>query len=139
MLLKCFIQYISKFGKVSNGHRTGLVSFHCNPKEGQCQRKFKLSYNCTHFTFQQDNAQNPSIQASKYKNQEFPDVQTEFIKGRGTSDQIANIHWVIEKARELQENYFFFFDYNKAFTVQITTNCGKFLKRWENKTTLLAS
>ena len=47
---------------------------------------------------------------------EFPDVQAEFRKGRGTRDQIANIRWMIEKAREFQENiYFYFVDYAKAF------------------------
>ena len=42
--------YASKVGKLSNGHRTGKVSFHSNPKEGQCQRMFKLLHNCTHLT-----------------------------------------------------------------------------------------
>ena len=54
------------------------------------------------------------------------------LKTRGTRDQIANIHWIIEKAREFQKNiYFYFIDYAKVLTVWITTNCGKFLKRWE--------
>ena len=49
-------------------------------------------------------------------NQEFPDVQSEFRKGRGTRDQIANICWITEKAREFQKNiYFSFIDYTKAF------------------------
>ena len=49
-------------------------------------------------------------------NQELPDVQTGFRQGRGTRDQIANIHWIIEKAREFQKNtYFCFIDYKKAF------------------------
>ena len=60
--------------------------------------------------------------------QELPDIQAGFRKGRDTRDQIANIHWIIEKSREFQENiYFCFIDYAKAF-VWITTNCGKFLK-----------
>ena len=49
-------------------------------------------------------------------NRELPDVQTGFRKGRGTWDQIANIHWIIEKAREFQKNiYFWFIDFAKAF------------------------
>ena len=49
-------------------------------------------------------------------NQEIPDVQAEFRKGRGTKDQIANIHWIIQKARGFQKNiYFFFIDYTKTF------------------------
>ena len=52
----------------------------------------------------------------QYMNREFPDVQAEFRKGRGTTDQIANIHWIIKKAREFQKNiYFCFIDYAKAF------------------------
>ena len=52
----------------------------------------------------------------QYMNQELPDVQAGFRKGRGTRDQIANIHWITEKARELQKNvYFWFIDYAKAF------------------------
>ena len=66
----------------------------------------------------------------QYMNHELPDVQTGFRKGRGIRDQIANNRWIIEKAREFQKNiYFFFIEYTKAF-VWITTNCGKFFKRW---------
>jgi len=71
-------------------------------------------------------------------NQELPDVQAGFRKGRGTRDQIANIFWITEKAREFQENIYFCF-INYALTVRITTNHGKFLKRWECQTTLSAS
>ena len=60
-------------------------------------------------------------------NSELPDVQAGFRKGRGTRDQIANITWIIKKAREFQKNiYFCFIDYAKAF---------KFWKRWEYQTT----
>ena len=63
-------------------------------------------------------------------NQELPAVQAEFRKGRGTRDQIANIHWITEKGREFQKNiYFCFIDYAKDLAVWISTNCGKFLKR----------
>ena len=72
-------------------------------------------------------------------NWELADVQAGFRKGRGTRDYIADIHWIIEKARELQKNiYFCFIDYAKAFDCWITTNCGKFFKKWEYQTTLLA-
>ena len=73
-------------------------------------------------------------------NREFQDVQAGFRKGRGTGDQIANICWIIEKAREFQKNICFcFIDYAKAMTVWITINCGKLLKRWEYQTTLPVS
>ena len=67
-------------------------------------------------------------------NHELLDVQAGFRKGRGTRDQIANICWVIKKAREFQKNIYFCF-MPKPLTVRITINCGKFLKRWEYQTT----
>ena len=61
-----------------------------------------------------------------YVNYELPDVQAGFRKGRGTRDQIANIRWIMEKAREFQRNIcFFFIDYATALPVWITTNCGQ--------------
>ena len=71
----------------------------------------------------------------QYMNQELSDVQAGFRKGRRTREQIANIHWITEKAREFQKNiYFCFIDYAKSF-VWITTN-WKILKRREYQTTL---
>ena len=77
----------------------------------------------------------------QYVNWELPDVQTAFRKGRGTWDQIANIHWILGKTREFQKNIFCFIDYTKVqvLMVWIMINCEKFLKRWEYQTTLLAS
>ena len=71
----------------------------------------------------------------QYVNWELSNVQAGFRKDRGTRDQIANILCIIEKAREFQKNiYFCFIDYAKSLIVQITTNCGKFFKRWEYQT-----
>ena len=65
----------------------------------------------------------------QYMNSELPDIQAGFRKGRETRDQIANICWIIEKAREFHKNiYSCFIDYAKASTVWITINCGKFGK-----------
>ena len=76
----------------------------------------------------------------QYVNCELPDVQAGFRKGRGTRDQIANICWIIEKAREFQNNiYFCFIDCAKALTVWTTINCGNIWKRWEYQTTWPAS
>ena len=73
----------------------------------------------------------------QYMNQGLSDVQVGLRKGRETRDQIANIHWIIEKAREFQKNiYFCFIDYAKALDC---ANCGKFFKRWKYQTTLPAS
>ena len=76
-----------------------------------------------------------------YVNPELPDVQIGFRKGRRTRDQIANICWIIEKAWELQKKTFSSASLTrlKSLIVWITTNCGKFLKRWEYQTTLPAS
>ena len=75
----------------------------------------------------------------QYMKQELPDVEDGYRKGRRTRDQIANTYWIIEKASRCQKNiYFCFTDYAKTFE-QVTTNCGKFLKRWEYQTTLPAS
>ena len=72
----------------------------------------------------------------QYVNQELPDVQAGFRKGRGTRDQIANVCQIIEEAREFQKNmYFCFTEYSKALTVWITTNCEKFFNRWAYQTT----
>ena len=72
----------------------------------------------------------------KYMNHEFPDVQAGFRKGRGTRDQIANICWIIEKAREFQKTSIFaLLTTPKSLTVWITTNCGKFLKKWQYQNT----
>ena len=69
----------------------------------------------------------------QYMNHELPDVQAGFRKGR---DQIANIHWIIKKAREFQKNiYFCFNDYIKAFDCVDHNKLWKILKRWEYQTT----
>ena len=65
---------------------------------------------------------------------ELPDVQAGFKKGRGTTDHIANISWIIEKARTFQKIiHFYFIDYTKAFA-WITINCAKFWERWKDQT-----
>ena len=69
----------------------------------------------------------------QYVNREMPDVQAGFRKGRGTRDQIANIHWIVEKAREFQENiYFCFISYAKAFDCVDHNELWKILKEMGN-------
>ena len=79
----------------------------------------------------------------QYINRELPGVQADFRKGRGTRDQIASICWIIKKARELKKKQKTFtaalLTMPKPLTVWITTNCGKFWKRWEYQTTWPAS
>ena len=112
---------------------TGLekVSFHSNPKKGnakECSNYHKIVL-ISHVSKVMLKILQARLQ--QYVNWELPDVQDEFRKGRGTRDQVANISWIIEKAREFQKNiYFCFIDYLKTF-VWITINCGKFFKRWK--------
>ena len=84
----------------------------------------------------------PQARFQQYVNHELPDVQAGFRKGRGTRDQIANIRWIIEKkekktSRKMSTSALL--TTPKPLTVQSTTNCGKFLKRWEYQITLPAS
>ena len=76
--------------------RLHKLSFYSNLKERQCQRMFKLPHNSTHFICQQSNVQNSPSQAITV-HEPRTDVQTGFIKGRGTRDQISNIFWIIKK------------------------------------------
>ena len=92
------------------------VHFHSNPKERQCQEC--LNYLTTALISHASKEILKILQAGiqQYVNWEISDVQAEFRKGRGTRNQIANIRWIIEKAREFQKNiYFCIVDYVKVF------------------------
>ena len=96
---------------------TGLekISFHSNPKEGNAK---ECSMYCTIALISHTSKVMLKILQARFQqsiNRELPDVQTGFRKGRGTRDQIANIHWIIEKSREFHKNiYLCFIDYVKA-------------------------
>ena len=75
------------------------ISFHSNPKEWQCQRTLKLLHSFTHFTSSKVMLKILQARLQQYVNGELPDVQAG-CRSRGTRDQIANIRWIIEKARE---------------------------------------
>ena len=97
---------------------TGLdkVIFLSNPKERQCRRMLKLPHNYTHSHASKVMLKILQARLQQYVNCELPDVQAGFRKGRGTKDQIANICWIMEKARGFQKNiYFCFIDYAKVF------------------------
>ena len=107
MLWKSCIQYASKFGKLSCGHRTGKDVFTPIPKKSivkECS-----NYHTIALISHASKVMLKILQArfQQYVNHEIPDVQAGFRKGRGTRDQIATIHWVIEKAREFQKNIYF--------------------------------
>ena len=105
---------------------TGLekVSFHSNPKECSNHHTITLVSHASKVMFK-------ILQArlQKYVNHELPDAQASFRKGRGTIDQIANMCWIIKKAREFQKNiYFCFIEYAKAFDCVNHHKLWKFLK-----------
>ena len=127
MLWKCCTQYVSKFGKLSSGHRIGKGQFsfqsqrNAMPKNAQTTAQLHSPHT--------SKVMLKILQArlQQYVNQELPEVQAGFRKGRETRGQIANIHWIIEKAREFQKNiYFCFIDYTKAF------DCVNHNKLWKN-------
>ena len=125
MLWKCCTQYASKFGKLSSGHRTGKdqLSFQTQrkamPKNAQTTSQWHSSHMKVMLKILQARLQ-------QYVYCEPPDVQAGFRKGRGTRNQIANICWIIKKARALQKNiYFCFIVYAKAF------DCVDYNKLWK--------
>ena len=117
----------SKFGKISSGHRTrkGPFSFQLQrkamPKSAQTTAQLHSSHMLVKLMLK-------ILQArlQQYMSHELPDVQAGFRKGRGTRDQIANTHWIMEKAREFQKNiYFCLIDDIKAF------DCADHNKLWK--------
>ena len=130
MLWKCCTQYASKFGKTQQCHQTGKdpFSFQSLRKAIPNNTKTTTIALISHaskvmLTILQDRLQ-------QYVNRELPDFQAGFGKGRGTRDQIANICWIIKKAREFQKNiYFCFIDYDKAFDYVDHNILWKILKK----------
>ena len=104
------------------------------PKKGNPQRMFKLLHNYTHLTRCKIMLKILQARLQQYVNRELPDVQAGFRKGRGIRDQIANIHWIIEKESSRKTSISALLTMPKPLTVWIITNCGKFFKRWEYQT-----
>ena len=116
LLWKCCTQYTRIFGKLSSGQGLEKISFIPIPKEGNAKEcsNYRTIAVISHANKVRLKILQTSLQ--QYTNCELPDVQAGFKKGRGTRDQIANIHWIIDKAREFQINiYLCFIDYGKAF------------------------
>ena len=115
MLLKCYTEYVSKFGKLSSGHKDWKRSlFIPIPKKGNA--KECSNYRTVALISHANKVMLKILQArlQQYMNWELPDVQTQFRKKRGIRDQIANICWIIEKVKEVQKNICFI-DYAEAF------------------------
>ena len=107
---RCCIQYISKYGRPNSGHRTGKlipILKKGNAKECPSHWTFALISHASKVMLKILHAR-----LQHYTNQELPDVQAGFRKGRGTRDQIANICWIVEKARGFQK---------KSTSISLTT------------------
>ena len=127
MLWKCCTQYMRKFGKLSSGHRIGKGIFIPIPKKGNAK---ECSNYCTiAFISHANKVMLKILQARlwQYLKHELPDVLTGFRKVRGTTDQMANICWIIKKAREFQKNICFI-DYAKVFDCVDHNKLWKILK-----------
>ena len=121
---------------------TGLekVSFHSNPKERQCQRMFKLQYNCTHLHASKVLLKILQARLQQYVNHELLDVQAGFRKGRGPEIKLPTSTGSLKKQESSRKtSTSALLTMPKPLTVWITTNCGKFWNRWENQTTWPAS
>ena len=121
-VVKVLHSICQQIGRLSSGHRTGKGQFSFQsqrkamPKNAQTTTQLHSSHILSKVVLKI-----LQVRLQQYMNHQLPDVQAGFRKGRGTRDQIANIHWIIEKAREFQKNiYFCFIDYAN------TINCGKF-------------
>ena len=126
MLWKCCTQYASKFGKLSSGHRTGKVSFYSNPKESNAN---ECSTNCTTALISHASKVMLKIlpvRLQQYVKWELPDAQVGFRKGRGTRDQIANIHLLNHRQskRITEKHLLLIYWLSKPLTLWIITNCG---------------
>ena len=135
MLWKWYSPYAIKFGKLSSDHRTGKCQFSFKsqrkamPKNVQTTAQLHSSHTLANATVMLKILQ---VRFQQYVNWELPDVQAGFRKGRGTKDQIANIFWIIKKAREFQRNiYFCCIDYTKAFDCVDHNKLWKIFKEME--------
>ena len=104
LLLKCCIQYASKFGKLSSGHRTGKGQFSFQSQRKAMPKNVQTTTIVLISHASQVKLKILQARLQQYVNRERPDVQAGFRKGRGTRDQITNICWIIEKAGEFQKN-----------------------------------
>ena len=107
MLLKCATPYVSRFGKLSSGHRLQKSVFVPISKKGNT--KEYSNYTVIVLISHASKVMLKTLQSrlQQYMNQELPDVQARFRKGRGTRNQIDNIHWIMEKPKKFQKNSYF--------------------------------
>ena len=136
MLLKYCTQYASKFGKLSSGHRTVKDLFSFQSQERQCQRMFKLPYNCIISHASKVMFKILQARLQQYMNHELPDVQAVFRQGRGTRDpNPTSVGSSKKQESSSKTSTSALLITPKPLTVRITKNCGKFFKRWGYQTT----
>ena len=127
MLLKCNTQYASKFGKPRSGHRTGKGQFLFQFQRRVMLKNVQIAIDLCSFHM--------LARIQQFMNRDLSKVHAGFRKGRGTRDQIADICWIIKKAREFhKKSASALLTMPKPLTLWITTNCGQF-KRWDYQTT----
>ena len=140
MLWKCCIQYVSKFGKLSIGWKTGKsvfipISIKRNTKE--CSNYHTIDI-ITHASKAMLEILQPRLR--QYLKHEIPDVKAGFRKGRETRDQIANMRWIIEQQESSRKtSVSSLLTMPKPLNMWITINCAKFWKTWKYQTTRPAS
>ena len=127
MLWKCCCtQYANTFGKLSSGCKTGKGQFSFQSQRKAMPKNVQTMTQLHSSHMRGSNAQDCQRQASTVHEPWISNVQVGFRKGRGTSDQIANICWNIKRAREFQKNiYFYFIDYANTF------DCVDHKKLWK--------
>ena len=140
MLWKCHMQYASKFGKSAVATGLEMVSFHSNPKDRKCQRMFKLPHNCTCFTRNKVMLKILQRGFNSMWTKNLQMFKLDLEKGEEPEIKLPTSTGSYKK----QENYrkistLASLTTLKPLTMWITTNCGKFLKRWEYQITLPAS
>ena len=136
----CCSQHANKLGKLSSGNRTAKCQFSFQSQRKTMPKNVQTTtqLHSSHIT---NKVMLKILQArfQQYVNWELPGVQAGFRKGRGIRDQIANICWIIDKARQFQKNiYCCFIDYTKAFGCVDHNKLWKILHRRKSQTTLLA-
>ena len=108
--------YVSKFGKLSSGHRTGKGQFSFQSQRRAMPNNVQTTIQlCSFHMLARLCSKSFKARLQQNVNRELPDVQAGFRKLREARDQIANIHWIIEKSRKFQENIYFCFIDTKAF------------------------
>ena len=131
ILLKCYTQYVSKFGKLNSGHWTwkGQFSFQCQRREVPKNVPTTIQLDSVYMLARLPSKSFKLGFSSMWTNN-FQIYKPGFQRDRGNRDQIANIHWITKKAREFQKNtYFCFTDYTKAFHCVDHSKLWKILKK----------